>query len=215
MNESFFGNPEFYAQRARLYDAMIGSSAYNKLFWGTSPNDYAAFAARAIGSGSGPLLEVAVGTARASRLLHLASARRTTLVDMSQPMLALAQETIRTAAGGRIPERITFECRDMLEPSSEQRYETILGLGLLHLIPDLPLVLSALGAQLDTSGSLFLGSLIKGSARSNTYLKLLKARGEIAEIRSASDIYEQAKDTNIGTVVVSHRGAMAYLVITR
>lgn len=215
MNESFFGNPEFYAHRARLYDAMLGSPAYNKLFWGTSPHDYAAFAARAIGSGSGPLLEVAVGTARASGLLHVASARRTTLVDMSQPMLALAQEAIRTAAGGRIPQRITFECRDMLEPGSEQHYETILGLGLLHLIPDLPQVLSALGAQLNASGSLFLGSLIKGSARSNAYLKLLKARGEIAEIRSASDIYEQAKDANIGTVVVSHRGAMAYLVITR
>lgn len=215
MSESFFGNFEFYERRANAYDVMLGSSVYNSLFWGTNPEDYSAFAARAIGSGPGPMLEVAVGTARATALLHVASRRETTLVDMNQAMLEIAKKSIREAGGRRIPENIRFECRDMLAPQTTQVYETILGLGLLHLVPDLPSLFSGLGAQLQDNGSLYLASLIKGSARSNTYLKLLKSHGDIAVIRTASEIYEQAVEARLGTVTVSHRGAMAYLVISR
>lgn len=213
MRENFFGDLEFYEHRTRAYDGMVGSPTYNKVFWGTSPNDYAAFAARAIGSGTGPIMEAAVGTAKATALLHIASGRTTTLVDLSEPMLSMAKESIQRIAGRRIPERITFECRDMLLPG--QKYETILGLGLLHLVPDLSTVFAGLGNQLQEHGSLYLASLIKGSMRSNAYLKLLKAHGDIAALRTASDLYEQAVDARIGTVAVSHRGAMAYVVVTR
>ena len=215
MSETFFGNPGFYARRAKTYDAMLGSPAYNKTFWGTHPRSYAGFAARAIGSSAGPLLEVAVGTAQATALLHVASRRPTTLVDMSGPMLELARESIRQASGGQIPARITLECRDMLAQGGGQRYGTILGLGLLHLIPDLGPVFAGLGAQLEDRGTLYLASLIRGSARSNAYLKLLKSHGDIAEIRTPGELYELALDAGIGTVSVTHEGAMAYLVISR
>lgn len=215
MNENFFGNPDFYEHRAKAYDAMLGSPTYNRALFGTHPRHYAGFAARAIGSADGPLLEVAVGTAQATALLHVASRREATLVDLSAPMLNLASESIRRAAGGTIPTRITLECRDMLAPGDKQRYETILGLGLLHLIPDLGPVFAGLAAQLQDQGSLYLASLIKGSRRSNAYLKLLKSRGDIAEMRTSSELYELALDADIGTVSVSHRGAMAYIVISR
>ncbi len=92
-------------------------------------------------------------------------------------MLELARESIRQASGGQIPARITLECRDMLAQDGGQRYGTILGLGLLHLIPDLGPVFAGLGAQLEDHGTLYLASLIRGSARSNAYLKLLKSQG--------------------------------------
>lgn len=215
MSESFFGNFEFYEHRASAYDAMLGSSVYNKLCWGTSPADYSAFAAQAIGSGSGPMLEVAVGTARATAVLHVASRRETTLLDMNEAMLALAKKSVRVAGGRVIPGHIDFECRDMLSPHTPQTYETILGLGLLHLVPELATLFSGLGAQLQDHGSLYLASLIKGSKRSNAYLKLLKSHGDIAALRTASEIYEQAIDARLGSVTVKHKGAMAYLVIRR
>jgi SAM-dependent methyltransferase len=215
MDETFFGNREFYARRARAYDAMLGSGLYNRVFWGTSPEDYAGFAARAIASGDGPLLEVAVGTARATALLHVAGRRRTTLVDLSEPMLELAAASIRRAAGGAIPDRITLECRDMLAPEPGLRHQTILGLGLLHLVPDVRAVVAGLGEQLRDGGSLHLASLVRGSVRSNAYLKLLKRHGDIAEIRTADELREEARDAGVGTVSVARRGAMAYLVVTR
>ncbi|GAA1496853.1 class I SAM-dependent methyltransferase [Paeniglutamicibacter kerguelensis] len=215
MSETFFGDPGFYARRAKAYDAMLGSPTYNRVFWGTRPDQYAAFAARALGAGDGPLLEVAVGTARATALLHVAGRRSTTLVDLSAPMLEVARESIRRAAGGEVPGRITLECRDMLSPVDGRRYETILGLGLLHLVPDVGAVISGLGSQLQDHGSLHLASLIRGSARSNAYLKLLKAHGDIAGIRTAVDLYDLAVEANVGNVSVSHEGAMAYVTISR
>ncbi|MFJ6416594.1 methyltransferase domain-containing protein [Paeniglutamicibacter sp. NPDC091659] len=215
MSENFFGDRGFYARRARAYDAMLGSPTYNRICWGTRPDQYAAFAARAIGSGDGPLLEVAVGTARATALLHVAGRRPTTLVDLSAPMLEVARESIRRAAGGEVPGRIALECRDMLSPPDGRRYETILGLGLLHLVPDVGAVISGLGDQLQEHGSLRLASLVRGSARSNAYLKLLKAHGDIAGIRTAAELRDLAVAAGVGNVSVDREGAMAYVTISR
>jgi SAM-dependent methyltransferase len=215
MSEIFFGDPAYYARWAKAYDTMAGSTLYNKVFWGSNPREYAIFAARAIASGKGPLLEVAVGTAQATATLHVAGARTTTLVDMSGPMLKIARESIAHAAGGTVPERITLECRDMLAPTGDLRYETILGLGLLHLVPDVATTVSALGRQLEDHGKLFLASLVRGSARSNAYLALLKAHGDIASIRTASELFDEVRASEIGTVTLSRRGAMAYVEISR
>lgn len=215
MGTNSFGNPDFYQRRAAVYDGMVSSRLYNAVAWGTDPADYVAFAARAIGSGPGELLEVAVGTAAATAVLHVASRRTTTLVDLSPQMLELAGASIRRAAGGELPARITLECRDMLAAPESARYETILGLGLLHLVPDVPAVLAGLGAQLAENGSLHLASLIRGSARSNAYLKLLKSHGDISDIRTAGELYDLALEARIGTVSVSHSGSMAYLSISR
>ncbi|MFL4476516.1 hypothetical protein ACIPVK_21175 [Paeniglutamicibacter sp. MACA_103] len=215
MSETFFGDPEYYARWAKAYDAMIGSRLYNKVFWGTDPRQYSMFAARAIGSGQGPLLEVAAGTAQATATLHVASARETTLVDMSAAMLELAGESIASAAGGRLPERITLECRDMLAPAGHRRYETILGLGLLHLVPDVAATVDALGRQLEEHGKMYLASLVKGSARSNACLALLKAHGDIARIRTASELFDEVRAGGLGPVTLARRGAMAYVEISR
>ncbi|MGB9034761.1 hypothetical protein BLJ79_10355 [Arthrobacter sp. UCD-GKA] len=214
MNQTFFGDPEYYARFARAYDAMVGSRLYNQVFWGAEPRQYTAFAARAIGSGTGPLLEVAVGTAQATGALHVASARRTTLVDMSAPMLELARQSIAEAAGGTLPERITLECRDMLEPPQDRRYETILGLGLLHLVPDVATTVRALGRQLEDHGKLFLASLVKGPRRSNAYLGLLKAHGDIAAARTAGELFDEVREAGVGQVTVTRRGAMGYVEIS-
>ena len=215
MNETFFGDPGYYARRAKAYDTMIGSKLYNKVFWGTDPRQYSIFAAQAIGSGQGPLLEVAAGTAQATATLHVASARETTLVDMSAPMLELAGQSIARAAGGTLPKRITLECRDMLSPPEDRRYETILGLGLLHLVPDVTATVGALGRQLEVNGRMFLASLVKGSARSNAYLALLKAHNDIACIRTATELFDEVRASGLGPVPLSRRGAMAYVEISR
>lgn len=215
MDETFFGDPEYYARWAKAYDTMIGSALYNRVFWGTEPRQYSIFAARAIGSGRGPLLEVAAGTAQATAALHVAGARETTLVDMSAPMLDLARKSIAGAAGGTLPERISLECRDMLAPAGDRRYETILGLGLLHLVPDVTSVVSALGRQLEDHGKMFLASLVKGPSRSNAYLALLRAHGDIACIRTATELFDDVRASGLGPVTLSRRGAMAYVEISR
>lgn len=213
MDATFFGDAGYYDRWAKAYDAMVGSALYNKIFWGTNPRQYAQFAARAIGSGRGPLLEVAVGSAQATALLHVASMRQTTLVDRSEAMLELAGQSIARASGGTLPVRISLECRDMLAPTGNNRYETILGLGLLHLVPEVTAVVAALGKQLAPNGTMYLGSLAKGSRRSNAYLGLLKNHGDIAAARTATELFDQARSAELGPVRLTRRGAMAYLEI--
>ncbi len=76
-------------------------------------------------------------------------------------------------------------------------------------------MVAGLGKQLQDHGSLRLASLVRGSARSNAYLKLLKSHGDIAEIRTAEDLHDLAVEANVGNVSVSHEGAMAYVTISR
>jgi hypothetical protein len=48
---------------AAWYDRVVGNRLYNRLVWSTSPRAYAEFAATAVASASGPLLDVGCGTA--------------------------------------------------------------------------------------------------------------------------------------------------------
>ena len=56
---------------------------------------------------------------------------------------------------------------------------------------------------------------MRGPARSNAYLKVLKSHGDIAAIRTAGQLREAARAAGIGEVTVDRAGAMAYLVVSR
>ncbi|WP_323959753.1 methyltransferase domain-containing protein [Arthrobacter sp. JZ12] len=212
---TFFGNPDFYRRRAAVYDSMVGSPLYNRVAWGTKPEQFVEFAARAFGSADGPLLEVAAGTASATKVLHVASRRTTTLVDAAAPMLQIAERAIAVAAGGTVPERIHFECRDMLEPASGTRYQTILGLGLLHLVDDVPRLIDALLDQLSPGGTLFLSSLFRGSRRSAAYLSLLHRSGEVVTPRSLEELRQEVSRSSASSARITSEGSMAYVEVSR
>lgn len=215
MGESFFGNRGFYERRAKVSDAMLGSPTYNRVFWGTHPRQYGGFAARAVGSGDGPLLEVAAGTARAAALLHVSSRRLTTFVDMSGPMLELAGSLSAMLREGKFRHESPLSagtCSLQLAGNAMKPFWVwvcctwfrIWARSLRGWVRSWKIVEPFIWHR--SSG---------GSARSNDYLKLLKSHGDIAEIRTAGKLYELARDAGIGNVRVSHAGAMACLVISR
>jgi SAM-dependent methyltransferase len=90
-----------YDRRARAYDRLVRSRVYNRVAWSTAPDEYADFAAAAIASSSGRLLEAAAGSAAATAALHAASVRETVLVDRSRAMLELAAQRIAAAGGAQ------------------------------------------------------------------------------------------------------------------
>ncbi|WP_458115902.1 hypothetical protein [Arthrobacter sp. D2-10] len=215
MAPQFFGNPRFYERRAAAYNAMVRSPLYNRVAWGTHPGRFEEFAARAVGSASGPLLEVAAGTASPTRLAHIAGRRQTTLVDSAAPMLEIAAKSIASAAGGTVPDWITFQCRDLLDAAPGVRYETILGMGLLHLVPDVPTVVNALLDQLEPTGTLYLTSLIRGSRRSSSYLDLLHRSGEVVAPRTLDELRSELARSSASRVRVYNHGSMAYSELSR
>ncbi len=202
-----------YDRRAALYDRLVRSRTYNRIAWSTAPGDYAEFAAAAIASADGPLLEVAAGSAAATAELHASSNRPTVLVDLSRPMLERAARCIVAAGDGdeqEVPAHIRLVQADVLAlPFPGHEFNTVLGLGLTHLFGDLPALVAALRSQLLPGGQVHLAGLVTETARGRRYLEILHRAGEIAAPRTAEELHvalSRPKDFRT-------RGCMAYATL--
>lgn len=182
-----------YDRRAAVYDRLVRSQIYNRLAWSTSPADYVTFAAEAIASAHGPLLEVAAGSAAATAPLHAHTRRPTTLVDLSRPMLERAARSIAAAGADgqhQDPTHIRLVHADLFDlPFPEHGFATIMGLGLTHLFDDLGPLVSALRKQLAPGGELYLAGLVTQTRRGRRYLALLERAGEVARPKTAKELH--------------------------
>ena len=200
-----------YDRRAALYDRLVRSPAYNRLAWSTSPDDYTRFAAAAVRSSEGPLLEVAAGSAAATAELHARSPRPTLLVDLSRPMLERAAERLIASAGGdAVPAHIRLVQADLFNLTFPPHgFTTVLGLGCTHLFDDVPAVVTTLQGQLAPGGTLHLSGLVGETRRGRRYLQLLHRAGEVATPRSASELHGM-----LGRPATFHTaGCMAYATL--
>ncbi len=204
-----------YDRRAAIYDRLVRSRVYNALAWSTAPAHYREFAAVAIESASGPLLEVAAGSAAATAALHAHSERPTTLVDLSRAMLERAGRRLAAAAGHDEAElplpHIRLIQADLLALRfPDHGFTTVLGLGLTHLFDDLAAVVGALRVQLAPGGQLHLSGLVAGTRRATRYLELLHRCGEVARPTTAEELA-----VALGRPVDFHTiGCMAYATLS-
>ena len=179
-----------YDRRAAVFDRLVRSETYNRLAWSSSPARYEAFAVAAAREGSGPLLEVAAGSAAATAAIHGAAKRPTVLVDLSAAMLGRAGARIAAAAGGELPERVRLAQADVLSlPFPPAGFETVLGLGLTHLFADVAALVDALRRQLAPGGRLHLAGLVAETRRGRRYLGALHRAGEVAAPRRAEELH--------------------------
>lgn len=202
-----------YDRRAAVYDRLVRSPLYNRLAWSTSPVDYSGFAAAAITSATGPLLEVAAGSAAATADLYARSRRTTVLVDLSRPMLERAAQRLAAAAGEgehMIPSHIRLVQDDLFALSFPvHEFTTVLGLGLTHLFDDLPCLVTALREQAAPGGHLHLAGLVAETRRGRTYLEVLHRAGQIAEPKTAEQLHHALGQPATFRLV----GCMAYATL--
>jgi len=179
-----------YDRRAATYDRLVRSKTYNRVAWSTGPRDYAAFAATAFASDAGPLLEVAAGSAAATAELHARSGRPTVLVDLSRAMLDRAGQRIAGAtADGKFPAHVRLMQADLLVlPFPPHGFTTVVGLGLTHLLDDLPAMVAALHTQVAPDGRLYLTGLVAETRRGRRYLDILHRAGEVTTPLSAVEL---------------------------
>ena len=196
-----------YEARAGLYDRLVRSRTYNRLAWGTAPEDYKQFAAEALADGDGPLLDAGCGSAAATAAVYRGADRPLVLADRSATMLELAAKRI----GAR--RAVRYVVCDLTSPPFRPReFGTVACYGLLHLIGDVPGWVARLRAL--SSGRLFLSALVAERALSRAYLRLLHRAGEVAGPRTAAEleaaIRAGAKEASIEFRL---RGAMAYAIV--
>ncbi|MEA5052402.1 MAG: class I SAM-dependent methyltransferase [Propionicimonas sp.] len=197
-----------YDGRAAGYDWLIGRELYNRIAWSTSPRDYEAFARRAVRSASGPLLDVAAGTATATANAYRTSSRPVVVTDRSRDMLARAAR--RIADGTRVRPGVRFVQVDAFAlPFAPGSFDTVACLGFLHLVDDPAGFLDLLTALLKPGGRLFCSSLVAETGRGARYLALLRRAGEVATPRTADEL------ATITARTWRSRGCMAYLEAVR
>ena len=203
-----------YDRRAAVYDRLVRSRLYNRMAWSAAPADYARFAAVAFASSDGPLLEAAAGSAAATAGLHATSQRPTVLVDLSRPMLERAARHIAAARddgdSSDLAARIRLVQADLSElPFSPHAFTTVLGLGLLHLFEDVPLLVGALRKQLAPEGQLYLAGLVAETRRARWFLRALHRAGEVAAPKTGEELYvELGRPADFATT-----GCMAYATL--
>lgn len=201
-----------YDGRARAYDRMIGSRLYNRLFWGSAPDEYRAFARRAVeSSDSGWLLDAGCGTLLLTAGAYAAAPQRPVIaLDKSIGMLQRARERL-TEINPTASEHVVFLQADLLNlPFKPHSFRTVLSMGMLHLFDaPVPLVRS-LDRLVEPGGHLFLSSLVTTGRFGDRYMRFLHRAGEIAAPRTADTLKRTLLDTlgpHIGWSVV---GNMSY-----
>lgn len=178
-----------YDRRAAVYDRLVRSRTYNRLAWGCAPEDYADFAAEALASSTGPVLEAAAGSAAATAALHRRSGRPTVLVDLSRSMLERAARRL-AYDGDAVPARIRLVQADLTALPFDGRFTTVLALGAAHLFEDVGAFVDPLRAQLADGGKLYVSGLVAETGRGRRYLDVLHRAGEIAVPRTARELYD-------------------------
>lgn len=197
-----------YDRKAAGYDMVVGSSLYNRVMWGTAPNDYSAFAREALDAHpGGRFLDAGCGSMLFTARAYLESDRPIVAVDLSLGMLRRARRRLLRLAG-RMPDRIVLlqaDLRDMpLRPASCQ---TVMSMGILHLLEDVSNFVASLSRLLITGGRLYLTSLVANDRFGDRYLRLLHREGEVARPRTSAQL-----QSALNGAAYRVKGNMAYAV---
>jgi ubiquinone/menaquinone biosynthesis C-methylase UbiE len=201
-----------YDRRARAYDRMIDSRLYNRVFWGSAPDEYRAFARRAVASSSsGWLLDAGCGTLLLTAEAYAAAPQRPVVaLDQSIGMLQRARERLAEISGGR-SEQVIFLQADLLNlPFKAHSFRTVLSMGMLHLFDAVQPLVRAMDRLVEPGGQLFLSSLVMNGRFGDRYMRLLHRAGEIATPRTAEALKRVLLETLGSDTTYSVVGNMSY-----
>jgi ubiquinone/menaquinone biosynthesis C-methylase UbiE len=204
--------PQRYDAIAARYDRVVSHPLYMRLAWGSRVENESAFAARALASADeGFVLDAGCGSLGFTAGAHLASSRRTLLLDLSLGMLRIARDRLRERAGS-VPERIALLQADLLAPPlRDGAFRTVLCPGILHLFADPQPLLRRLDALCEPEGRLFVSCLVTDRAFGRAYLRLLARSGEVGLVRDAESVRELVERETGRKTRCERVGNLAYL----
>ncbi|HEX5707055.1 MAG TPA: class I SAM-dependent methyltransferase [Pyrinomonadaceae bacterium] len=210
-----------YDGRAGLYDAVVGTWAYNRLMWGSTPRAYREFARRALASdGGGLVLDAACGSLLFTAEAYGACGRTVVAFDQSLRMLGRARGRLERVAGRDTdgatnvgPAHVLFLQADALDmPFRPRAFQTVLSMNVLHHLSDAAAFLRALASLLGAGGQLHLTSLISnGRAVGDRYLETLYRAGQLARPRTREELRRLVEENCGAPVSFRTEGNMAFV----
>jgi SAM-dependent methyltransferase len=206
-----------YDPRVGIYDALVGSRPYNELMWGCSSEKYTRFAHEALDSRrSGWLLDAGCGSLVFSSTAYAAHpGRPAVLLDQSLGMLRAARTRLDrvSRAGAAMRVLLQADLRDL--PFRERVFETVLSMGVLHLLPEPDAVLAGLARLLAPGGRLFLNCLVLGRRWGNGYLRMLHLGGAVGPPQTAAQMEAVVRRHLPGAMRLRQKGNMLFIEARR
>jgi len=200
-----------YDPQAATYDRLISNGLYNRIMWGNSPEDYAAFCREGLQrSGDGPIADIGCGTLSFTSGAYAGhSGKELFLCDLSREMLKIGKTRIERQNGNMSD--ITLLRSDALAmPFKDNTLGTILSFGILHIFPEPEALIREFVRILKPGGQIFLTSLCTDRLLSARYLKLLYKKGHVARPLSSTEITGLLKASGIKINAFGVKGGMAY-----
>ncbi len=201
-----------YDQQAAGYDKLISNPLYNRIMWGNSPADYAAFLKLALTRHhEGLIADIGCGTLGfTAEVYRNFDGGDLFLCDLSGEMLHIGLERLRK--GGRYPDGITFLRADALDlPFRDNKLSTVLCFGIYHIFENPELLLHELYRILLPGGRLFLTSLCTDRPFSARYLRLLHKKGHVATPAGSREIIDRISREGFVVDADRVRGGMLYV----
>lgn len=207
-----------YDRRAGVYDALVATRLYNRVMWGASPEDYAAFARRAVDAHTeGWMLDAACGSMLFTARAYAETGRRVVAFDQSLRMLRRARERLRRLCGGRPCASVLLLQADLSDlPFRPASFQTILCMNVLHQFADAAGLIPKLDSLLAEGGRLHLTSLVSNRRFiGDRYLDALHRAGEFVRPRRSFEFEKLLRGALNGSVSYATRGNMAFATSER
>ncbi|HJR33870.1 MAG TPA: class I SAM-dependent methyltransferase [Gemmatimonadales bacterium] len=205
-----------YDRKAAVYDAIVGRSAYHRVFWGTSPRSLARFGRAALdAAGDGPFAEVGCGSLLFTAPMYRdAGTRSVALVDRSMGMLGRGRKRLGSPESA-LPAGIAMVQADgTMLPLRRGTFSAILSLNLLHIPCDrTAIVAQCAGCLLPGRGRLFVTSLVRSGRWSDAWMAILHRAGELDVPLAADELREKVAGRWAVIESMSLEGNMCFLVV--
>jgi len=201
-----------YDKKAGIYGFIVGSSLYNRVMWGDSPNHYKAFARRAINSHpNGLLMDAGCGSMLFTAKAYLESGRPIIACDQSLDMLRRARARLAESASS-IPEHIFLVQADLSDvPFRAASFQTVLSMNVLHHYADVVSLVLKLKDLLVERGCIYLTSLVTNNRLlGDRYLSALHNKGWLVQPRTKDELKELLQESLKTEMHFWMEGNMAY-----
>lgn len=205
-----------YDRKAALYDFLAGNRVYNRLLWGSSPEQYATFARGADNSQPrGLVLDAGCGSLLFAAEAHLGCGRTVVACDQSLDMLRRARRRLlklRHLGHGNVF-LLQADVSDL--PFRQGIFQTVLCMNVLHHYADAAALIRNLNQLLAATGQLYLTSLVlRERLIGDAYLRLLHQQGWIVRPRSVTELNGLIESARRQSSNVTTTGNMAYIAMS-
>lgn len=199
-----------YDQKAAMYEKLVSSKLYNKIIWGTSPDDYKEFGKKGIFSENGSLLDVGCGGLIQTAAIYSRTKRPCTLVDSSIEMLKIAKGRLIEQTG-KLPDSIQLLQADAFNlPFAENCFDTVCSFGMIHLFDNKQEYVQELLRVLKVGGTFYFSTMITHRWISKLYIQQLRKLNEFGELCSEKEILALFKEEK-SRIKSYRKGSMLFI----